>query len=316
MAPPRLVYLVTEDWYFISHRLPMAQAAKRAGYEVHVATRVKRHGAEIEAHGLKLHQIGWRRGSPRRFSVARSMLQTRGLYLAPRTRLSCITSALQPSVVGSLAAVGLPMARVNAIAGLGYAFTGTSLKARIVRNVLVPVLRRFASDRSGRASSKRRRSRAAAAPRTAPSQLSSSSVARVSRSRPSRRCRSPPIPCPSWASPRACWPSRACETLIEASRLLRRRGIAAQSDPGRAPDARNPPPFPKRRFARGEASPASPGSAIRRMFAQALGSFSHRRADVARRGGHPEGAAGGSRLRQADRRDRCSRLPRDRSTGP
>ena len=33
----KILYLVSEDWYFVSHRLPMARAAKRAGYEVHVA---------------------------------------------------------------------------------------------------------------------------------------------------------------------------------------------------------------------------------------------------------------------------------------
>src|SRR6185295_1655120 len=39
MSAPRLLCVVTEDWYFLSHRLPMARAAKAAGYEVHVATR-------------------------------------------------------------------------------------------------------------------------------------------------------------------------------------------------------------------------------------------------------------------------------------
>ena len=60
-AGPVLVYLVTEDWYFVSHRLPMALAAQRAGYRVHVATRVKAHGAEIEAQGL--HAASARTGS-------------------------------------------------------------------------------------------------------------------------------------------------------------------------------------------------------------------------------------------------------------
>ena len=59
----RIIYLVTEDWYFISHRLPMARAARDAGFEVHVATRVDRHGAAIEAEGFHLHPISWRRGS-------------------------------------------------------------------------------------------------------------------------------------------------------------------------------------------------------------------------------------------------------------
>ena len=39
-AKPRLLYVVTEDWAFLSHRLPMARAAREAGFEVHVATRV------------------------------------------------------------------------------------------------------------------------------------------------------------------------------------------------------------------------------------------------------------------------------------
>ncbi|HEX5515970.1 MAG TPA: glycosyltransferase family 1 protein, partial [Pseudolabrys sp.] len=39
-SAPRLLYVVSEDWYFLSHRLPMARAARESGYDVHVATRV------------------------------------------------------------------------------------------------------------------------------------------------------------------------------------------------------------------------------------------------------------------------------------
>jgi len=42
---------VTEDWYFMSHRVPMARAAQRAGYDVHVITHVDRDRAAIEALG-------------------------------------------------------------------------------------------------------------------------------------------------------------------------------------------------------------------------------------------------------------------------
>ena len=55
--------LVTEDWYFLSHRLPMALAAQRAGYDVHVATRVKRDGDKIKQYGFTLHALPWQRGS-------------------------------------------------------------------------------------------------------------------------------------------------------------------------------------------------------------------------------------------------------------
>jgi len=50
---PRLVYLVTEDWYFMSHRLPMALEAHRTGYDVHVITQVNKDGAAIEALGFR-----------------------------------------------------------------------------------------------------------------------------------------------------------------------------------------------------------------------------------------------------------------------
>ena len=44
-AKPFIVYLVAEDWYFLSHRLPMARP-RAAGYEVHVATHLNGAGRE------------------------------------------------------------------------------------------------------------------------------------------------------------------------------------------------------------------------------------------------------------------------------
>ena len=60
---PVRVYLVTEDWYFMSHRVPMARAAQRAGYDVHVITHVDKDRAAIEALGFRVHPVEWRRGA-------------------------------------------------------------------------------------------------------------------------------------------------------------------------------------------------------------------------------------------------------------
>jgi glycosyltransferase involved in cell wall biosynthesis len=48
---------------------------------------------------------------------------------------------LQPIVLGSLAAVGLPFARVNAVAGFGYSFTSNIVRARAIRPVMVAAMR-------------------------------------------------------------------------------------------------------------------------------------------------------------------------------
>ena len=33
-----LMFVVNVDWFFLSHRLPIALAAMRQGYQVHIAT--------------------------------------------------------------------------------------------------------------------------------------------------------------------------------------------------------------------------------------------------------------------------------------
>jgi glycosyltransferase involved in cell wall biosynthesis len=139
-AGPVLVYLVTEDWYFVSHRLPMALAAQRAGYQVHVATRVKAHRAEIEAHGFTLHPLDWQRGSTNPLNVISIVWQVRDLYRRLKPDIVHHV-ALQPSVIGSIAAAGFPVARVNALAGMGFVFTSRNAGALVMRPILATLMR-------------------------------------------------------------------------------------------------------------------------------------------------------------------------------
>jgi glycosyltransferase involved in cell wall biosynthesis len=143
-ASPRVIYLVTEDWYFISHRLPMARAARAAGFEVHVATRVDRHGAAIEAEGFHLHPISWRRGSLDPRDLFRIVREVRRLYRKLEPDLAHHV-ALPATVVGSMAASGLPMICLNAMTGLGTIFISNAIKVRAARAVLKPALRKLLS---------------------------------------------------------------------------------------------------------------------------------------------------------------------------
>jgi glycosyltransferase involved in cell wall biosynthesis len=133
---------VTEDWYFISHRLPMARAARAAGFEVHVATRVDRHGAAIAAEGFALHPISWERGSLDPRHLLRVVTEVRALY---RRLLPDVAHhvALPATVVGSLAATGLPICCLNAMTGLGTLFVSDRTGHRLARTALTAVLRRL-----------------------------------------------------------------------------------------------------------------------------------------------------------------------------
>lgn len=139
MTRPRIVYLVTEDWYFVSHRLPMARAARDAGYEVHVVTHVENYRAAIEAEGFQLHPIDLHRGSINPFNVIAGVLEVRRLYrsLAPA---AIHHIALQAIVIGSIAAMGLQAPQINSILGFGSVFTSRKIKARVARIVARLVL--------------------------------------------------------------------------------------------------------------------------------------------------------------------------------
>jgi glycosyltransferase involved in cell wall biosynthesis len=118
----------------------MARAAVRAGYDVHVITHVNRGRAAIEAEGFTVHPVTWRRGSLHPLGFLSNIRAVRRVYRAIRPAL-VHNVALQPTIVGSLAAEGLPFARLNALAGLGFSFTSNTLKARLVRPVLRMLLR-------------------------------------------------------------------------------------------------------------------------------------------------------------------------------
>ena len=136
----KILYLVSEDWYFMSHRIPMARAAQKAGYEVHVATRVGECADPIQKEGFLLHPIHWRRGNMNPFRLIAAVLETRRIYKRVQPDLVHHV-AVVPMLIGSIAALGLPIIRLNALAGLGFTFTSDTAQARVMRPMARHLLR-------------------------------------------------------------------------------------------------------------------------------------------------------------------------------
>jgi glycosyltransferase involved in cell wall biosynthesis len=142
---PRLIYVVTEDWYFLSHRLPMARAARAAGFEVHVAANVGEDADEIRQEGFIFHPVRFARGRLSPFRTLRTVTALRGLYRAIDPAIVHHV-ALQPSLLGIVAALGRKFATVYAITGLGHAFVADSDTTRSLRRG-IRVLLRFGLNR-------------------------------------------------------------------------------------------------------------------------------------------------------------------------
>lgn len=131
---PKLIYLVTEDWYFLSHRLPMARAARDAGFDVVVATRINRpeDKAAIEAEGFRVAPLDWQRGGRNPVGELKAVMAISRLY---REEVPDIVHhvSMKPVLEGSLAAwiAGVP-AVVNALTGLGALFIASDAKTRLL----------------------------------------------------------------------------------------------------------------------------------------------------------------------------------------
>lgn len=138
-SPRRLLYVANEDFAFLLNRLPMARAARQAGYEVHVATRVDKDAKAIEAEGFILHRIPFRRGGLSPFAAIPTILALRRIESKIKPQI-VHHAGLQCCVYGAVAALGRDVRQVNAITGLGYIFTSVNWRTRLLKRSMTWLL--------------------------------------------------------------------------------------------------------------------------------------------------------------------------------
>ena len=130
---PKLLFLVNVSWFFVSHRLVLAQAALGAGYEVHVATRVT-HPEDRDAitkAGLILHHIEIGRGDSGVVYDLRSLFLIWRLFRELRPDL-VHNVAIKPVIFGGVvAAIAGIRCVVQALPGLGSGLGEASGRARL-----------------------------------------------------------------------------------------------------------------------------------------------------------------------------------------
>lgn len=133
MSTQRLVFIVNDAAFFISHRLPLALAAREQGFEVHVVTPEAKASTRIKEAGFTFHAIPLSRSGKNPIREIKSFIALyRLLNILKPDVLHLVT--VKPIVYGGLAARILKVpAVVAAISGLGYVFTSPKLSARCLR---------------------------------------------------------------------------------------------------------------------------------------------------------------------------------------
>jgi glycosyltransferase involved in cell wall biosynthesis len=133
---PKIIFLLTEDTFLWSHRLPIARAALQQGYEVIIAARVMGDPQKILDEGFRLIPLELKRGSYNPLRDVGEIRHLRQIYEAEKPDIVHHV-ALKPVLYGTAAALGNKDVQiVNALTGLGYLVTASSLKAALLRPII------------------------------------------------------------------------------------------------------------------------------------------------------------------------------------
>ena len=135
-----LLYLVTEDWYFISHRLNLALEAQKKGFRVCVACRNSGRLDEIKAYGIECYPLDWNRGSLNVFSVIKGIIETRRVLHKVKPQIFHLVS-IQSIITGCIATLfNDKIGKVLAFTGLGTLVISENIRVKFLRFILSVVI--------------------------------------------------------------------------------------------------------------------------------------------------------------------------------
>jgi len=139
MKNKRVLFVITEDWALISHRLHLVDAAIKAGFEVGLLTRINSHYDILKARNINIFEWKLVRRS---LNPVHEILAIIGLY-----KTICLFKpdiihavALKPVIyTGLVRFLFLKTGLIAALGGLGFIFNSKSLQARLLK----PITRTF-----------------------------------------------------------------------------------------------------------------------------------------------------------------------------
>ena len=136
MKEKRVLFVISEDWALISHRLHLVELAIHSGYQVGLATKITKHQNFLEARGIKVFQWRFQRGSLNPLKEIISLISLTKIYWKYQPDLIHAV-AQKPLIYAGLAKIlyrNIPF--IGALGGLGFIFTNGSIKAKLLRPII------------------------------------------------------------------------------------------------------------------------------------------------------------------------------------
>ena len=139
----KLLFIVNVDWFFLSHRFPIAVEAMKYGYEVHIATGITGKLNLLENSGLVVHPLNLHRSRVGITSFLSEFLEIFSIIRAVAPDIVHLVT-IKPVLLGGIASrLAYVPAVVFAVSGLGFVFINKGLMA-LFRRKAISILYRLA----------------------------------------------------------------------------------------------------------------------------------------------------------------------------
>ena len=145
---PKVLFVITEDWFFHSHFLDRAKYIASSGGTVGIATRFSIHEEDLRNLGFELFPIDFSRRGLNPITEFITALKIRRIVRRFKPDIAH-NIALKPVVTGTFGELlGRQGVVINALVGMGYIFTSTDTRASVVKPFLNRILKSLLRSKS------------------------------------------------------------------------------------------------------------------------------------------------------------------------
>jgi len=146
----KLLYVVNNDNFFLSHRINIAQAALKNNYDVHVVTNFSKYKTKIAEYGIKTHQI--KPPNKKNFYYKFFPYLLNLFRIIKIVKPDLVHSITLVSILASgMIALFLKLNLVVSFSGLGFFFTNQNYGTKIIRYFIEFIIRLIFTNTSSRA---------------------------------------------------------------------------------------------------------------------------------------------------------------------
>ena len=137
----KIIFIVSEDWYFVSHRLHLATTAINNGYEVTLLSRVSKHQEFIRSLGITT--INWPLERKSLNPIRELISIYHIVHKVRRVKPNLVHAVgMKPIIYTALSKLFFSVdGIVLALGGLGFIFRSSRASAKILRICIVPIFR-------------------------------------------------------------------------------------------------------------------------------------------------------------------------------